>query len=78
MHTMTKSTFTIKTDNKTGLKYVSQAKDQLPKNHSEQDKDHVSGVMPNQLGECIKIKEEVVSFDNQKNKKINQNVNRNC
>ncbi|XP_071135474.1 uncharacterized protein KIAA1958-like [Mytilus edulis] len=50
MHSMTKCTFTIKTDIKTGLKYVTKAKDELTKNHRESDKELVSGVMPESPG----------------------------
>ena len=46
MHTMTKSNFTIKTDNKTGLRYETKTKDELTKNNWENDKGLVSEAMP--------------------------------
>jgi hypothetical protein len=42
---MTKSNFTIKTDNKTGLRYETKTKDELAKNNWENDKGLVSGAM---------------------------------
>lgn len=51
---MTKSTFTIKTDNKTRLRYVTKIKDELTKNRRENDKELVSGVMPETPGETEK------------------------
>ncbi|VDI46488.1 Hypothetical predicted protein [Mytilus galloprovincialis] len=50
MHSMTKCSFTIKTDIKTGLKYVTKSKDELTKNHRQSDKELVSGVMPESPG----------------------------
>lgn len=47
MHAMSKSTFTVKTDGETGLKYVTKTEDELTKNHRETDKELISGVMPN-------------------------------
>jgi hypothetical protein len=46
---MTKSNFTIKTDNKTGLRYETKTKDELTKNNWENDKGLVSGAMPESL-----------------------------
>lgn len=57
---MTKSTFTAKTDNKTGLKYFIKAKDELTKNHRESDKELISGVLPESPGGWILIKNESI------------------
>lgn len=54
MHSMTKSTFTIKTDNKTRLRYVTKIIDELTKNRRENDKELVSGIMPETPGETEK------------------------
>ncbi|KAL5022064.1 hypothetical protein ScPMuIL_001219 [Solemya velum] len=45
MHQMAKSSFILNTDESTGLKYV-EKKDELSKNHREDDKENKSGVMP--------------------------------
>ena len=52
---MTMSTLTIKTDNKTRLRYVTKIKDKLLKNCRENDKELVSGAMPETPGETKKI-----------------------
>ena len=46
---------TIKTDNKTSLRYVTKIKDKFVKNRRENDKELVSGVMPETPGETKKI-----------------------
>ena len=52
MHAMSKSTFTVKTDGETGLKYVTKTEDKLPKNHRETYKELISGVMPASPGKA--------------------------
>lgn len=47
---MTKSTFQVKTNPKTGLKYVIKATDELTKNHRESDKEKTSPTMPESQG----------------------------
>ncbi|XP_076079992.1 uncharacterized protein KIAA1958-like [Mytilus galloprovincialis] len=46
MHGMTKSTFKVLNDPKTGLKYVAKCEDELTKNHRGNDRESTSGVMP--------------------------------
>jgi hypothetical protein len=50
MHKMTKSTFALETDLKTGLKFVTKSMDEMTKNHRENDKENVSGIMPESPG----------------------------
>ncbi|CAG2236087.1 KCTD1_15 [Mytilus edulis] len=50
MPQMTKSTFSVKTDPKTGLKYVVKTLDELTKNHRSSDKEKTSGIMPENSG----------------------------
>ncbi|VDI60387.1 Hypothetical predicted protein [Mytilus galloprovincialis] len=46
MHGMTKSTFEVLNDPKTGLKYVAKCEDELTKNHRGNHRELTSGVMP--------------------------------
>ena len=46
MHSMSKSTFAVETDPKTGLQYVKKCVDELTKNHRGNDREMTSGVMP--------------------------------
>ncbi|CAG2223465.1 unnamed protein product [Mytilus edulis] len=50
MHTMTKSTFALKTDPDTGMRYIEKILDELTKNHRGNDKETTSGVMPEATG----------------------------
>jgi hypothetical protein len=50
MHAMSQSMFTVKTDDETGLRYVTE--DELTKNHRETDKELISGVMPASPGKA--------------------------
>ncbi|CAG2226383.1 KCTD1_15 [Mytilus edulis] len=50
MPQMTKSTFSVKKDPKTGLKYVVKTLDELTKNHRSSDKEKTSGIMPENSG----------------------------
>ncbi|XP_063404526.1 uncharacterized protein LOC134687991 [Mytilus trossulus] len=50
MHTMTKSTFALKTDPNTGMRYIEKILDELTKNHRGNDKETTSGVMPEATG----------------------------
>jgi hypothetical protein len=50
MHAMSQSMFTVKTDDETGLRYVTE--DELTTNHRETDKELISGVMPASPGKA--------------------------
>ncbi|XP_021339929.1 uncharacterized protein LOC110441157 [Mizuhopecten yessoensis] len=50
MHLMKKDTFSVKTDPKTGLKFVTKQIDEMMKNHRANDKENVSGIMPASQG----------------------------
>ena len=58
MHTMSKYTFTVKTNGETELKYVTKTEDELTKNHRETYKELISGVLPASPGKAKK-KEDV-------------------
>ena len=45
MHSMLKDTFKLEVDLKTGLRYITKAKDEETKNHKETDQDIISGYM---------------------------------
>ena len=47
---MTKETFSVQTDPDSGLRYVVKAKDELTKNHRENDNESFSGYMPESQG----------------------------
>ena len=47
---MTKSTFEIKTDAKSSLRYATKAKDELTKNHRGTYKENTAGIMPETPG----------------------------
>jgi hypothetical protein len=47
---MTKSTFEIKTDAKSGLRYVTKAKDELTKNYRGTIRKKTAGIMPETVG----------------------------
>ena len=47
---MTKITFEVKTNHKSGLKFVTKAKDELTKYHRGNDKEKTSGIMPENPG----------------------------
>ncbi|KAH3751744.1 hypothetical protein DPMN_186313 [Dreissena polymorpha] len=53
MHSMTKNTFAISKDAKTGLRYVFKATDEMTKNHRETDREEVSGFMTESPGLCV-------------------------
>jgi hypothetical protein len=55
---MSKSTFTVKTNGETELKYVTKTEDELTKNHRETYKELISGVLPASPGKAKK-KEDV-------------------
>lgn len=55
MHTMTKSTFALKTDPDTGMRYIEKILDELTKNHRGNDKETTSGVMPEATGTLVYI-----------------------
>ena len=55
MHLMTKSTFSIKTDPESGLRYVTKSTDELSKNHRGNDKESTSGSMPEMPGMLTKF-----------------------
>ncbi|CAB4026991.1 threonine dehydratase biosynthetic, chloroplastic [Paramuricea clavata] len=46
MYNMTKTTFTIKMDEKTGMQYVVKVEDEATKNHKQNEHDIVTGYMP--------------------------------
>ncbi|CAB3989796.1 Hypothetical predicted protein [Paramuricea clavata] len=46
MYNMTKTTFTIKMDEKTGMQYVVKVEDETTKNHKQNEHDIVTGYMP--------------------------------
>jgi hypothetical protein len=50
MPLMHKSTFMVKKDSKTGLKYIMKTIDELTKNHRADDKEKTSTIMPENPG----------------------------
>ncbi|XP_048771872.2 uncharacterized protein LOC125677743 [Ostrea edulis] len=46
MHTMTKQTFVVKRDPKSGQKFVTKCMDEMTKNHRENDKENITPIMP--------------------------------
>ena len=50
MHSMSKSTFEVLQEPKSGLKYVAKCTDELTKNHRGNDRETTSGVMPESPG----------------------------
>ena len=55
MHLMTKTTFGVKTDPKTGLKFIRKLEDEMTKNHRETDKEESSGIMPEVKGILLTV-----------------------
>lgn len=49
---MTKDTFIIRKDPKTGLRYVTKGLEEMTKNHREHAKENIASLMPQTPGMC--------------------------
>lgn len=52
---MTKDTFIIRKDPKTGLRYVTKGLEEMTKNHREHDKENIASLMPQTPGLCSRF-----------------------
>lgn len=52
---MTKDTYIIRKDPKTGLRYVTKVLEEMTKNHRECDKENIASMMPQTPGMCNRV-----------------------
>ena len=53
MHTMTRDTFVVKRDPKSGQKVMTKKLDEMTKNHRENDKENITPIMPEIPGNFV-------------------------